>query len=182
MLTPLDIQQFKKKHGNEIGYLSHSDFAKQKSYPIIQQKLYEDFKKMSRVKRKTRLKIEGDMGQALLNIATCSEMQNHVSNNISELPNRFENDVEGGMLITEDGVIHVIRHFEQWYMIREDIKPIQLLEAFMEPVLAKKLVRYTKRSIVRLKIANTIDDTKRYNSPTHLVRTKKATPNLKCYD
>lgn len=174
MLEAFDLEKFKLQHGGNIGFLSYDNLRlESEGYSIVQTKLHEDFKKISRVKRKTRIKVEGDIGEILLDFSCSEEMQNYIQNHIEELPTSFSKPIEGCMLITNDGVVQLLREGDSWYRFREDISPKHLLEAFIEPETVKRLIFYSKRSIVRIRSAATKADTSKHNAPIYLHRIAK---------
>lgn len=175
MLEPFDLEKLKAKHGDEIAFLSQDVFKEgEEQYAIIQKQLTDGFKKHSVRHRKSRIKIQDSILESLKDFATSPEIHNCVLQHAVQLPEKFEKPFEAGMLITDEEVVHVIRDGNRWMKMREDVRPEHLLECITNPELAKQLISYTKRSLVRLKKANTIRDTEYFNNPIYLYRVKNS--------
>lgn len=170
MLKPLNMEELKAKYDYDLGFISFDSLQNSEASSLTKQRLIDSFKDISRFRRRTRLKVEGDIDMRLESFATSKELQKSILGNIVELSEEFEKNVEGGMVLTEDNTLQVIRINERWFKIRTDIKPFDLLCAFVNPQLAKHLIWQTKRALIAVKNASKYSDTAHLNKPIRLVR------------
>lgn len=170
VLKPVNIEEIKTKFGNELGFISFDEMEKSETYSLTEQKLVDSFKDISKFRRKTRLKIEGDIEKQLENFATSEELYATLQNNIVDLSPEFNKPVEGGIILSEENALTVIRINKKWFSIKTKLRSVDLMTAFVNPELAKRLIRKTKRAIVRVKNAKTFEDTEPFNKPIRLVK------------
>lgn len=170
ILKPLDMKKLKAKYNYDLGFISFDSLQNSEASFLTEQCLIDGFKDISRLKRKTRLKVEGDIEKRLESFATSEQLQQTLLNNKVELSDEFEKYVEGGMVLMEDNTLQVIRINERWFTIRTDIKPFDILCAFVKPKLACHLVWKTKRALVAVKHAKKYSDTENLNRPIRLIR------------
>ena len=177
MLKPLDMKELRAKYNYDLGFISFDSLQNSEASSLTKQRLIDSFKDISRFRRKTRLKVEGDIEKQFESFATSEKLQQTLLDNIVELSDEFEKNVEGGIVLTEDNTLQVIRINERWFTIRTDISPFDIFCAFVNPKLARHLVWKTKRALVAVKHAKKYSDTENLNKPIRLVRqpAKKAT-------
>lgn len=90
-------------------------------------------------------------------------------NHIEDFLIDFNKPIDGGIILTEDKAIHVIRINENWYNFNLNFKPIDLLKLIIEPTLAEQLVEKVKKEIEIIKTCNTYADSKIHNDPVRLI-------------
>ncbi len=170
ILRPIDIDELKKRYDYELGYIPFDKIEQPDSYILIERKLIDSFKDISRIRKKTRLKVGGDIGKRIEYLATSEEMRTFILNNMVELSTEFKNPIDGGIIISEENTIQVIRINNDWYTFRTKLKPFDLLTAFVNPELANYLIWKTKRALISVKNAKSYADTKHLNKPIRLVK------------
>jgi hypothetical protein len=179
MLVPLDLDDLKKKHGNNLSYISYKCYNQGK-FSSATRKMVESFHKISKIKKKTRLKIQGDIEKEFNDIACSNELIDAMIDNIAELPTKFDTPTDGGIIIaSEDVSVHVIRIHDKWFTLSHDMKPEELLSLLLNSELAKRLIWKIKRSLIILKNANSSEDTKTFNNPIRLIKVKKLRSSIK---
>jgi hypothetical protein len=67
LLQPLDIVELKERHNDNLGFISFESLKNTNEYLLTEQKLIDSFKEISRVRKKTRLKVEGNIEERLDN-------------------------------------------------------------------------------------------------------------------
>lgn len=168
ILIPIDIKHLNEKSKYGLGFLSYDNLEKLELYSFIERMFLESFDDISRLKRKTRLKIEGNIEKQLDNFVSSDVMKKLLFENIVDLSFEFEKKVDFGMVLSEDLVLQVLRINNCWYKIKTDIVPLDLLTAILTPQLVKHLVLKTKRAIVAVKNSKTYSDTECLNKPIRL--------------
>ncbi len=168
ILQPIDLGELKRKYNYDLGFISFDNFEHSKTYSLTEQKLIDSFKDISKFKRKTRLKIEGDIEERLELFSISEDLQSSIFDNMVELTTEFQKPVDGGVIISEDNTLQVIRFNYKWFTIRTDLKPFDLLKAFINPKLENHLIWKTKRALVSIKYAETYADTKQLDKPVRL--------------
>ena len=169
-LQPIDLDELKRKYDYDLGFISFDSFEHSDTYSLTEQKLIDSFKDISKFKRKTRLKIEGDIEKRLVSFSTSEDLQASILDNMVELTTEFQKPVDGGMIISEDSTLQVIRLNDKWFTLRTDLKPFDLLTTFINSNLASRLIWKTKRALVNVKKAETYADTKSFDKQVRLIR------------
>lgn len=168
VLEPFDINELKSKYEYELGFISFDKLQNNGSNALTEQHLIDCFKDISRLRRKSGLKIEGDIEERLQNLLTSEQIHDMLADIIVELPDEFEKDIEGGLLIMEDNTRYVMKIKESWFTINADLKPNDILYAFIDPQLARQILWKTKRALVAMKHATKYSDTESFNKPIRL--------------
>ena len=169
LLQPIDIDELKNRYNHDLGYITFDNFGHSDSFSLTEQKLIDSFKDISRFKKKTRLKIEGNIEKRLESIANSKDLQTSIFKNMVELSTEFQKPFEVGIIISEENILQVIRINNKWFTLKTDLKPSDLLTAFVNPRLCKHLIWKTKRALVAVKNAETYSETKHLNKPVRLV-------------
>lgn len=164
-LTPISIDELKTKY-NEIGFLSFDKLEHFEGYSFNE--LLENYKENLKIERKRKLKIKKELQNDLLNFVSDERFQNKIFDLIDELPFEFDKIIDGGLIVTNDNVIQVIRINDIWYTFNLNLKPINILKSIVEPKLAEFLVERTKSFIEIIKTCNTYSDSEKYNNPIRL--------------
>lgn len=168
ILIPIDISNLKSKY-RDIGYISFNTLEQKEMYSLTEKKLIDSFKDITNIKRKTRLKIKGDIEQILSDYAKSEVINSYLLDNIIEWTNEPKEFIESGVIITPDYAFHVIHINQSWYRFKTDINISEILTSILNPSLAKKIIWKTKRALIVVKNAKTYEDTKAHNSPIRLV-------------
>jgi hypothetical protein len=170
VLQPFDINKHKNQYDYNLGFISFENMQSSSSASITVQGLIDSFKDISEIKRKTRLKINGDFESRLENFAKSEVIQSSIFENIVELTDEFTTFANGGMIISEENTVQVIRFNDKWFTLRTDLKPIDLLTILVNSDLAKLLYYKTIRALINVKNSNTYDETRQMNKPIRLGR------------
>jgi hypothetical protein len=170
VLQPFDINEHKNKYDYNLGFVSFENIQNSSSASITEQGLIDSFKDISQIKSKTRLKIKGDIESRLENFAKSEVIQSTILDNIIELTDEFITLADGGMIISEENTVQVIRFNGKWFTLRTDLKPMDFVTILVNSDLAKLLYYKTKRALIIVKNSNTFDDTRQLNKPIRLVR------------
>lgn len=167
-LQPFDINSYKSNYDYNLGFISFENF--QNSVSMTENGLINSFKDLLKIKKKTRLKIEGDIESRIQTFAKSEKYQSAIIENMIELTDELDTLENGGIIISEDNILQVIRFNDKLFTFRKDLKPIDFANIFVDSNLAKLLFYKTKRALVTVKKSNTFEDTKQYNIPIRLGR------------
>jgi len=170
MLQPINLDDLKSKYDYDLGFISFDSLQQSVTYSLTEQKLIDSFKDISRFRKKTRLKIDGDIEKRLESLATSEHLQAAIFNNMAKLSTGFQTPIEGGMIISDENTLQVIRINDKWFTIHTDLKPSDLLTAFINPKLARHLIWKTMRAIIAVKNAKRYVDTEHLDKPIRLVK------------
>lgn len=168
MLKAVDMD--KLKQSNELDFISFSQLEKDDCYSENEQYFLNNFKDISKVKQKTRLKVNGKWNERLLNYLTSDGLMNLVNNNISSFNEIIHEDMNGGILLRDGSVIYMIKILEKWYELRTDLKLTELFSETIDKDLLKLIWWKIKRSIVNLKNVNSYKEIEHLNKPIRLVQ------------
>lgn len=177
ILQPINIEELKSNSDSDLGFISFDGLENSDTSLLTEQKLIESFREISRLRKKTRLKIDGDIEKRFESFVTSDELKTSVHNKIVEFPTEFKNLIDGGIIISEENTIQVFRIGEKWFTLKMDLNPLDLLTAFINLNLSKKLIWKTKRALVSIKNAATYTDIMHLNEPIRLVQPKAKNEN-----
>ncbi|MBA3283855.1 MAG: hypothetical protein H0U27_02185 [Nitrosopumilus sp.] len=169
LLLPLDISFLRSKYGRRLYYLSFSDITQNSRQIDIEAKITNDFKRISSVKRKTRLKISSPNETVLKGMFLTAKMRNLLLGNLRKLPKKFSNTTDTGFLLAGKTSVSFIRLDQIWYQINERINLMDLFLAWIDSSTRKELVDKFTESISIIKTAETYKDTETYDAPIRLV-------------
>ena len=168
ILQEFNIDEMKNKFDYKLGFISFDNLLQNNIKSTIEKELIDSFKDISRIKKKSRLIVKGDIELGLETYANSKEVQDSLENCIIDLSSEFMNPIEGGIILTRENALQVIRINNKWFTIRKGFKIIDLLKIFVDPFLAKQLVWKTKRAMIIVKNANSYTDIKHFNKPIRL--------------
>lgn len=172
-LQPLDIDELKNNYEDAIGFIPYDELSRPEYQSVTEKRLIEMFSDIARIRKKTKLKISGDIDQRFEAWTNSEDTQREIIDAIIELPIEISKKVMGGVILTPDQTIQAISLNGKWYSLKTDLKPAKILEVCIGPVLAKQIVWKAKRALVIVKYANSYSDTEPMNKPVHLVLQKK---------
>lgn len=171
VLIPLDIKQLKMKNGNKISFLSFNDIEDTEAEILIKQKLFESFRNNMIVKRKSRLKIKGDLEKGFSLFSTSEELHSKFKDKITCLPTKYLCSVEAGIIITGKSTFAVIRIDKDWYSINTELTLEDYIGVFMKTDDVKHLIWKVKRAIVSIQKAKTYSDVEHLDVPVQVIYT-----------
>lgn len=169
LFLPLDIKFIRSKYGRRLFYLSFSDIEQDNRKMEIEAKITNDLKKISSIKRKTRLKINSPNETVLKSMFLTAKMRNLLLDNLKKLPKQFSNTTDTGFLLAGKTTVPFIRVDHNWYRINDQVNPIDLFLAWIDTSIRKELVAKFTESISFIKTAETYKDTEPYDTPIRLV-------------
>jgi hypothetical protein len=160
-IEPLNLEELRNKEGN-LNYIS---FNQNEEEQLKSEKLLIDtFKDISKIKKKSRLKIEGNLEEHLEKIINADEYQNVMLERVVEIPTEFKNAVESGVVFSETKSYSVININGKWFKFKPNITISELLKGIISKDLLRNLIWKSKRAIVSLQKAQTFEDTKHLNN------------------
>lgn len=169
LLVPINIEELKAKYDYDLGFLSFNKLKSQSISFFMQQQIIDSFKDISSLKRKTRLKIKGDIEKKFESLLTSDVLKQVILQNIDNLPGKFKKNIQGGIIITKDNAIQVLIFNGKCFEIKQKITPMDILLSFINPQLAKQLIEKTKRALISVKCATGYSEIENLNNPLRLV-------------
>ena len=127
MLTEIDIS---KK--SEFNYLRFDELNKDKSFGENDELFFKPFEEISKITRKTRLKVNEGWTDKIVEFTQSEKMINLVSKNTKKLNKTQLKDIEGGILISEEKLIYVLKIYDKWYELSTDKKPSEILKGIID--------------------------------------------------
>ncbi|MBI1184146.1 hypothetical protein GC194_07735 [bacterium] len=170
LLEPIDIDNLQLESKSDLGFISFNNIENSALSAISEQKLIDSFKDISRFRKKSRLKIKGNFEERLENFVQDNEYQQEMMKKLErlDLTEEFKSPVEGGIILTSDNILYVIRINALWYTFKTDLKFSDIFTGIMDARLVRHLIWKTKRAIIQVKNAETYLDTKKYDNPIRL--------------
>lgn len=180
MLKPIDLTPYLKKSSKvkciPIEALETGDAAE-----MVQTQLINGFKPISKLEKKTRLKVKGDIGSTLQNLCHSNELLISLKDAGVNLKDVINSNSKGGIFISGSETRAIIKYKDTWLEYTHDASPFELLSAVVGEEWAKIITRYTKRALVKIRKATSYKETKDWNDPIILVANpefEKAIDNL----
>lgn len=170
VLILIDIKEYINNHDNNLGFISFENLLDSDSFSVIEQELTDRFKYSLKIKKKTRLKVEGDIESKLETFAKSDTIQSAMIESTFELTDEFTSLLDSGLLVSESNTVQVIRLKNKWFTLKTDFKAIDIVTILTNSEIAKVLSYKTKRGLVILKNSSTFEDTRQHNKPIRLVR------------
>lgn len=173
ILEPLDIQELKSKYNHDLGFIALDHTMNSDTSIATEEQFIKMFKIISKVKRKTRLKVRGDIEKQLEDFIIAEPLHKSFLEKLVDLPDHLESSVHYGLILSEDNIHYIIRINDRWYTRRKDIEPHKVWRELISSNLARKIIWKTKRALVALKYANCYSDTMHLDKPIRLAFKKE---------
>lgn len=169
ILEKIDIVDLQNKYRTEIGFISFNNIGKPEIEILTKSELIENFKNITKIKRKTRLKIKGNIDESIESFIKSENLLNTIMENVVNLNYENEKEFDSGMIITDENIISVIRINQDWFKFRMDLKPIDIISSIMSPDLAKYIILKIEKEIQLIKDLNNKSESKKLSNPIRLV-------------
>ncbi len=166
MLNEINIEEIKNKA--KLTFLSFDDLKYDDNYQETQKDLFKKFEDISKITKKTRLKVSGEWTDRLVSITESEKMLDLINRNTNDFNNVNLKDIDGGILVSEGNILSVIKIYEKWYELSTNKKPIEMFKTVLDEKIANFLWYNIRRSIVILKSVNTWRQTENYYRPVKL--------------
>lgn len=163
ILKPFDIGDFKKRNMNKVGFLSFEKIYLGNTGKMIEEKLKGIIKPISKLQKRSRFKIKGDIETAFNENPFSTTFLKKMMKHIRPLNFKSTLFVEGGNLISRKESITVVKIDDKWFEFNQpDITNLLIL--LMGENIGNKIKWRLKRAIVLVKNANTYKEVEKYNS------------------
>lgn len=169
LFLSLNIKFIRSKYGKRLYYLSFADIERDDRKISIEATIINDLKKISSIRRKTRLKLNSSNETVLKTMFLTAKMRNLLLGNLKKLPKQFSNTTDTGFLLAGKTIVSFIRIDQNWYRINDRTNPIDLFLAWIDLSTRKALIDKFTESISLIKTAETYRDTEPYDTPIRLV-------------
>jgi len=175
IIEPYDIVAFKRRCRSKAAFLPFSNFEKPKTAQVIERKLTEALKPISKRQGKGRWKVVNGLEIQLAGFATDRSFLKLMMRELRPLRAKPKSWIEAGILVSKRDSVTVIRILDKWYKVREpkDLKGV-LVHLAGERI-ADTLTKSAKYALAKIRHACVYDDVKQYDKPVRLILKKKAT-------
>ncbi|WP_336127368.1 hypothetical protein [Mesoflavibacter sp. CH_XMU1422-2] len=167
MFKEIDISE-----KSNFSFLSFDSLNKDKTFGENDEDLFNSFKEVSKITRKTRLKVEQGWTDKLVELTQSEKMIGLINENTKEIEKSEIKEIDGGILMNEDKSLTVIKIYDKWYELSTDIKPIEMFKRVIDERLAKFIWNNIKRSIIILKSVNSWKETENRYKPIEIILNK----------
>jgi hypothetical protein len=159
MLEPLPLKPY-HLYSEKCGYFPWDVLNVQPVQNAFEDNLVKSFRPVSRMKGKKKFKIEGDLAQSFETLTSSAYLDNVMLKNIRPVPKVHKTRTEGGIMLFKNKSFMVIRIFDAWYKVRDEITIFRMLSSIIKPEILQKLTINLKKAIVRTRSANTYEEVK----------------------
>lgn len=169
-ITPFDLDQFLKESSNEIRFIPYESFDEHATSEKSETLFIEAFKGISKVEKRTRLKVEGDIENKLIELSNSDSLLEIINDTTVAMSDKDIKTTGGLLRIGEDQMLPLIKIEDKWFKLNPDVKPMDILKAIIPEPLAVYLKKYTKYSLVNIRKALTKKDVEKFNHPITLYK------------
>jgi len=167
-LKPIDMAEFGKDNDYEVGFISFDD--------LNNSDLEKSFRKDAAIaiapylkkKGNRELKILDGFQEDLFKIAIGKDFQDKIYDLMQPVADSYDTIIEGGVIVTNTSANTVVRIKGQWYFLRTDMTPFQMLRSIVNRRTAYHLICKWEDAVERIVTANSFSDTELYNNPCQL--------------
>jgi len=171
LLQPIDLDELIRNSKGNISFLSFDSLKNTPFSNEVEERFTKGIKEISRIRKKKRIKIEGNIGEHLEKTFLREKFSDDISNYLQETPTVFDPKAESYLVQIGKETIPCFRINDKWYKFSfDDFKPMDILTGFVRPELARMIIWRTKRAIVLLKYANFYGDVEYLHKPLKLTR------------
>lgn len=168
MLNEINIKEFQKN--SNLMFLSFNDLNKDNHYGENDKDFFNAFKEVSKIERKTRLKVNEGWDDKFAELIQSKKMIKHAIQSIKKSEYLQPKDIDSGVLIIDRKVLSVIKIFDKWYELTMEKKPIEMFKQVIDEKLARFIWYKIRRSIIILKSVNSWRDTENKYRPITIVK------------
>jgi hypothetical protein len=170
-LEPFDVTSLSKK----VKFISFDSIENSKIYPIIEQKIIDVFTETATLKGTSRLKIKDNLvniSSKLSELNKSEKVIDYLNENLIKIPKLTSNEIRTGIIVSGKTTVFLLGIYGKWYKIRETYSLSDLLDRILGRSLAKDLLLYTKKSIIRVKNAESKVEIQKYQKHIELTMRK----------
>lgn len=172
ILKPIDLSALKSKSNGLVGFIPNDRLKG--AHPIIEKNLKNHFENnISFKKRKTQIKIDGDLEKQIELFSASEEVQNAILNRMILLPKKYRKALDSGLIVAKEEMFHTIRVGDKWYRIEPPKELFDLLTIVMKPELANTIIAKMKDALEKIKTSNSYAETKHLDIPVRIILKKK---------
>ena len=172
ILEPYDIVKFKRKHRSQVGFLSFSNLQEGEMAKIMELKLINAFKPITKRQGK-RLKFQNKIAEQLESFASERGLMKRMFQEIRPLRAKPKSWIEAGMLIGKHESVTVIRMLDKWYKVREPNSIRGMVRHLTNERIAEALTKKTKFALAKIRHANSYQDVVHFDKPMNLLLERK---------
>lgn len=169
MLKPFDLRQFTLDNRNNVGFLSFDLLQKENFGMQMEDALKNTLSPITTFRRKTRVKIKGDISQRLQGFVESEEQLKQLERYLVKVRYIQKEGNVSGVLISKRYVKTVIRINSRWF----EFKPLNNFNEVLNSILGKEnshaLIKRYKSAIKLVLKAKSYQDVEQYDKPQGLV-------------
>lgn len=156
----------------DFTFLSFDSLNKDKTFGENDEVFFNSFKEVSKITRKTRLKVEQGWTDKLVKLTQSDKMIDLINKNTKKIEESQIKEIDGGVLMNGNNSLTVIKIYDKWYELSTDKKPIEMFKRIIDERLAKLIWYNIRRSIIILKSVNSWKETENRYEPIEIILNK----------
>lgn len=154
-----------KKYQDQY-FISFEEIEKEGTHKGIGKELFDNFKDISKLKQKNRLKIKGDIENKLELFSENVTVQNLIMEKINFFDNSLKS--KGGILFSENEILSLFKIQDKCFKLNTDVDWKPILKEIFGTQLYNHLEKYILESIKRIEKANSYSDCENFEKPITL--------------
>lgn len=172
ILEKIDVNDLRCKSGYQLSFVSLKSIEKSENISTFQNEIFEYIRKINKSKRKNRLKIVENIGEQFEQFANDITIQNLIINNKITFESKSENTIESGIILTENESYFVVKIGVDWFKIRNDLKPVDLISILVDQNVANYIINKITVEVKLIETFNTFEESKKFSNPIRLTKIK----------
>ena len=168
ILEPIDRKDLDRR--KKPKFLSYKDLSDSGQLEYLEPLLKDSFKGLVRIRKKSRVKIEGNIDNGVEEFANNIDLSSLINDNLVNLPSEYSRPFDGGVIITKTKTIHTIRIKDKWYTFRQNLSIFDYIKTLFHFRLAYRILKKTVSALYYLKDASTYEDVKKHDNPIRIIK------------
>lgn len=171
MLNEIDISEIEGEQ--ETTFLSFDDLDKDMPYGKNEKEFFKNFEGVSKITRKTRLKVNEGWVDKLVELTQSKKMVDLITQKTKKIQNVQLKEIDGGVLLSGEKVLYAIKIYDKWFELSIDKKPIEMFKQVIGERLAKIIWYNIRRAIIILKTVDSWRDTENKYKPITIIKNEE---------
>jgi hypothetical protein len=170
MLQPIQLKSFGRRNRHSHYGIYFHPLGETENNPVnqwLKEELTNRIKPLATIKKR-RLKIKGDIGTTIKPIVGDTAFADIFEKSLRWLPRKPFEQAQAGLIISRKFKGCAVCINNKWYSIQLDVKPLDFLCAWMEPILAKHLIFKTLMAYTRIKGLSSRSESEKHNNSLRL--------------
>lgn len=164
----LNVRRLKRKYKSSQ-FFPFDFIESPEAQSVLETEFVNGFKPITKLRKKTRLKINGNIEDQMSSMIESKQFQDMIFNFAYQEARKSNYQPAKGVVMLPTGAIGVFCIGQQWYSMRRDIKIKEFIGSVISSEMITEINWKIKRSLIAIKHAECYQDVKHLNDPIRLL-------------